>query len=172
MKLYVMRHGPAVEVSPSGLDADRVLTAQGRERVRQVAKALLAADEAPVAIYSSPYARALSTAEIIAAATNLADRGGFLEVRREIAPGGPMLELLDELRRAKKRRVMFVGHEPDLSSLVVRLLGRAPTQGMLKGMVVGLSLAEHDGSQDGYTWTVKPRFVLDPKSLEMDRNAP
>jgi phosphohistidine phosphatase len=172
MKLYVMRHGPAVEVSASGLDADRTLTPPGRERVRQVAKALLAADEAPLSVYSSPYVRALSTAEIVAAVTNLADREGTLEVRREVAPGGALLELIDELRRAKKRRVMVVGHEPDLSSLVIRLVGRAPGHGMLKGMVVGLSLADHEGSTEGYAWTVKPRFVLDPKTLEIDRNAP
>ena len=42
----------------------------------------------------------------------------------------------------------------------------------MKGMVVGLSLAEHDGEKEGYAWTVKPRFVLDPKTLELDRNGP
>jgi phosphohistidine phosphatase SixA len=70
------------------------------------------------------------------------------------------------------RRVMVVGHEPDLSSLVMRLVGRAPPHGMLKGMVVGLSLADHDGNENGYAWTVKPRFILDPKTLAFDRSAP
>jgi len=41
MKLYVMRHGPAEDFSASGRDADRALTPSGRDRVRDVAKALL-----------------------------------------------------------------------------------------------------------------------------------
>ena len=41
MKLYVMRHGPAHDDSPSGRDADRALTVSGRERVAAVAKALM-----------------------------------------------------------------------------------------------------------------------------------
>ncbi len=61
---------------------------------------------------------------------------------------------------------MFVGHEPDLSSLVLRLSGRSPTQGMLKGMVVSLGIQESTTPTEGYAWTVKPRFVLDPKTLE------
>jgi phosphohistidine phosphatase len=165
MKLYIMRHGPAEDRAASGLDADRSLTADGRARVRSVAKALVQRDEAPVSILSSPLARALQTAEIVAAVTDVEGRGGRVEVRREIAPGGSMLELVDELRRAKRRRVMLVGHEPDLSSLVVRLSGRVPPQGMLKAMVVGLGIQESVAPAEGYAWTVKPRFLLDPKTL-------
>ncbi len=168
MKLYIMRHGPAEDAAPSGLDGDRVLSPQGRERVRGVARALLDADEAPLCVYTSPLARALQTAEIVAAFTSLGDRGGFVETRRELAPGGGGLELLDEVRRGKKKRVMLVGHEPDLSSLVLRLVGRGPD--MLKGMVVGLSISDADATQEGYAWTVKGRFILDPKTLHWDRH--
>src|SRR5262245_36571238 len=122
MKVYIMRHGPAEDESASGRDFDRALTPAGRERVMSVARALVQADEAPASIVSSPLVRALQTAEIVAAATKLADRGGNVETRREIAPGGAAIPLIEELRREKRRRVMLVGHEPDLSSLVFRMV--------------------------------------------------
>ena len=161
-----MRHGPAEDYAASGLDSDRVLSPDGRLRVRSVARALVAKDEAPLYIVSSPLVRALQTAEIVAAVTQLEERAGLLEARRELAPGGSSLELIDELRRAKKRRVMLVGHEPDLSSLVVKLVRKEPPQGMLKAMVVGLVISEPEPPTEGFDWTVKPRFILDPKTLE------
>lgn len=160
MKLYIMRHGPAEDDAASGRDFDRALTASGRDRVMSVARALVEGDEAPLSIVSSPLVRALQTAEIVAAVTKLADRGGLVETRREIAPGGDAVRLVDELRAAKRRRVMLVGHEPDLSGLVFRLVGAPLPLGMLKAMVVGVSVTD-----DG----VRGRFVLDPKSLAWQR---
>ncbi|MBN9165380.1 MAG: histidine phosphatase family protein, partial [Myxococcales bacterium] len=82
MKLYVMRHGPAEDNAPTGRDEDRALTPAGRERTRAVARALLAADEAPLTIIASPLVRALQTAEIVAAVTDLEKR-----VREAKEPG-------------------------------------------------------------------------------------
>ncbi|MFO0678953.1 MAG: phosphohistidine phosphatase SixA [Polyangiaceae bacterium] len=164
MKLYVMRHGPAEDVASSGRDSDRALTPSGRERVRVVAKALLDGDEAPMSIVSSPYVRALQTAEIVAGVTNLAERGGTVVTRRELESGRSVETqnaFVTELLLAKKKRVMVVGHEPDLSLLVAQLVGHAPALGMQKAMVVGLQL------RDGVP--TKLRFVLHPTSLQWDR---
>src|SRR5581483_10020187 len=46
VKIYVVRHGPAEDTATSGKDFDRVLTPSGRERVREVARALGKADDA------------------------------------------------------------------------------------------------------------------------------
>jgi phosphohistidine phosphatase len=161
MKLYIMRHGPAEDESASGRDFDRALTPSGRERVMSVARTLADADEAPLSIVSSPLVRALQTAEIVAAATKLVDRGGSVETRREITPGGDATALIDELRREKRRRAMLVGHEPDLSGLVSRLIGAQLPLGMLKAMVVAVSITD-DGT--------RLRFILDPKTLELTRS--
>jgi phosphohistidine phosphatase len=163
MKLYIMRHGPAEDEAASGRDYDRALTASGRDRVMGVARALTDKGEAPLSILSSPLVRALQTAEIVAAVTKLQDRGGTVETRREIAPGGAAAELVESLRAAKRRRVMLVGHEPDLSGLVFQLLGAPLPLGMLKAMVVGLSVTDEG---------VRMRFVLDPKSLTWDKPDP
>jgi phosphohistidine phosphatase len=163
MKVYVMRHGPAEDDSPTGRDADRALTTSGRDRTRSVAHALVEGGEAPVQIISSPLVRALQTAEIVAAVANVDP----VEVRREISPGGDSIALIGELLRAGKRRVMLVGHEPDLSMLVHRLVGKAPDQGMLKAMVVGVRCDVAEDDPKGFS--TKLRFVLDPKTLAWQR---
>jgi phosphohistidine phosphatase len=166
MKLYVMRHGPAEDDSPTGRDADRALTASGRERVRSVAKGLLAGDEAPALVVSSPLVRAIQTAEIVVAAAKV---DAAVEVRREMGPSGHALALVGELFAAKRKRVMVVGHEPDLSMLVQHLLvDRALEAGMQKAMVVGLKLAP-GGSSEGPGYSATLRFVLDPKTLVWQR---
>ncbi len=159
----MMRHGPAEDDSPTGRDADRALTISGRDRVRDVARALVEAGEAPLAILSSPLVRALQTAEIVAAVTKLE---GKVEITKEMAPGGDGIRLAADLLRAGRKRVMVVGHEPDLSMLVMRLLGAPPSLGMQKAMVVGAKLAL---SEDGQVSAAK-RFVLDPKTLAWDRS--
>ena len=181
MKLYVMRHGPAADDAPTGRDADRVLTPAGRERVRLVAAALEENDESPFAILSSPLARALETAEIVADVTHLARRAredhkaqlagasGGVEIRRELGMGTDKLALLAELVRAGRKRVMIVGHEPDLSMLVTSLTGSMPDGGMQKAMVVGVKLTP-DPRVAGLEFRSKARFVLDPKSLAWQRD--
>ncbi len=151
-----MRHGPAEDHAPSGLDADRALSPSGRERVRSVSRALAALDEAPLWILTSPLVRALQTAEIVAAATKLVDRSGSVETRRELAPGGNGPELVKALVHEKRKRCMLVGHEPDLSALIAAVVGEPLPVAMDKAMVVGLS-AKADAAA--------LRFVLDPKSL-------
>lgn len=173
-----MRHGPAEDSSPTGRDADRALTPEGRERTRAVARALLSEGEAPVTLISSPLVRSLQTAEIVAAVTDLAQHArdakspgatGAVEVRREMAPGGDPLTLVLDLARTGRKRAMVVGHEPDLAMLVARLAGHHLEQGMLKSMVVGLKLdaPPRDGSSDPFQCML--RFVLDPKTLAWQR---
>src|SRR2546427_6444673 len=109
MKLYIMRHGPAEDDAPSGRDADRALTPPGRDKTRSVARALASENEAPLAIVSSPLVRALQTAEIVAAVTEMP---GAVEVRREPAPGGDARAPPAEGLRAGRKRIMLVGHRP------------------------------------------------------------
>lgn len=163
MKLYVMRHGPAEEQAHSGVDGDRALTSAGRARVRAVAKALTQLGEEPLLVLTSPLVRAVQTAEIIALDTKLGDRGGVVEVRRAVAPGGDAAALAHALAAESRKRVMFVGHEPDLSELAGRLLGGFE-RSFDKAMVVGLHLPSATGR-------ARLRFVLDPKTLELSPDA-
>ena len=179
VKLYVMRHGPAEESSRTGRDGDRALTIEGRDRTRAVARALVAEGEVPLTLVSSPLVRALQTAEIVAAVTDLERRvreakdgggaPGAVEIRREMAPGGDTVGLVLELARSGRKRAMVVGHEPDLSMLVARLVGHHPPQGMLKSMVVGIKVDAPPRDDSGDDMKTELRFILDPKTLAWQR---
>jgi hypothetical protein len=51
--------------------------------------------------------------------------------------------------------------------LVLRLVGKAPDQGMLKAMVVGVRCESDAQDQNGFS--TKLRFILDPKTLSWQR---
>jgi phosphohistidine phosphatase len=163
MKLYVMRHSIAEDGSVDGTDGARALTREGRDRAREVARALVALEEAPKVVVSSPLVRALQTAEIVHAYVSVELP---LRIDGAIAPGGDLLAMVLAAARAGKKRMMVVGHEPDMSGLVARLVGAPPHPGFGKAMVVGLRIPV-DGDR------AQLRFVMDPKScaLTVDRRA-
>jgi phosphohistidine phosphatase len=164
VKLYVMRHGAAEDHAESGVDGDRALTPAGRERVRAVAKVLVDANEAPMHVITSPLVRAVQTAEIVALVTKLGERGGVLDVRRDVAPGGHAHRLVQKLASEQRRRVLLTGHEPDLSALCAALLGDFGRP-FDKAMVVGIHVPDQGGP-------ARLRFILDPKKLELETHAP
>ena len=135
--------------------------------MKDVARTLLDADEAPHLILSSPLVRALQTAEIVAAVTKLSDRGGSVIVRRELEPSGDLRALVRESAVGEVKRVMLVGHEPDLSELAGILAGRRFPAGLQKAMVVGVATIKDDPN----AIPMRLRFVLDPKSLTWEDDA-
>jgi phosphohistidine phosphatase len=167
MKLYVTRHGPAEDDALSGLDGDRALSDAGRKRVRSVAKVLADVDEAPLHIVASPLVRAVQTAEIIAIVTRVDERGGGIAIRRELAPGGDWGSFVRSVASEGRKRLMLVGHEPDLTDVVTSLLGTFD-RGFDKAMVVGLAVQPKAASGAP---RARLRFVLDPKALRLDPDA-
>jgi phosphohistidine phosphatase len=164
MKLYVMRHGPAEDQAADGLDSSRALTAPGRDRTRQVAKRLAEMGESPRSIVSSPLVRALQTAEIV---YTVAPAEAPVEANSALAPRGPAHDFVRFCASKSRKRLMVVGHEPDLSLLVAQLTGQALSHGFMKSMVVSLRVPNEGGP-------ASVRFVLDPKTLELmvdDRSA-
>jgi phosphohistidine phosphatase len=162
LKLYLMRHGPAEDHADSGMDSDRALTGSGRDRVRGAAKLLLELDEQPLQIITSPLVRAVQTAEIVALVTKLGDREGSVQVRRELSPGGGGgAGLVAALASAGSKRVMLVGHEPDLSELTAILIAKGSPGTFDKAMVIGLYVGPGGDHS-------RLRFVLDPRGLKLD----
>ena len=129
-----MRHGPAEDEATSGKDGDRALTPSGRDRVRLVARDLIRRGKTPHAVLSSPLVRARQTAEIVLHEAGLAP--SVLELRSELAMSGHTSKLVREVVGAKRKRVILVGHEPELSALVFELTGTSLV--MQKAMIVAL----------------------------------
>jgi phosphohistidine phosphatase len=142
MKLYVLRHGIAVEPGTPGYatDADRPLTPEGERKLRQIAEAMEALELSFDLILSSPYLRARQTAEIVA---EILEARKKLELSDSLTPGGNMKKLVELLNRLQPspESVLVVGHEPYLSGLIALLVSGRETfaVGMKKGGLCKLS---------------------------------
>lgn len=87
MELYLFRHGIAEDAPPGRSDSSRALTPQGRERTAAVAKMARNAGVTPSLIASSPYLRAMQTAEV--AAKEFAWKGEILPLPSLVPHGTP-----------------------------------------------------------------------------------
>ena len=158
MRLLIIRHATAVpRGTPDIPDDERPLTKQGERRFRRVAEGLARLIKRPDSLLSSPLPRARRTAEIAAKAW------GKVEVEDEAAlAGGSYDQLATALRRfPAESTVAVVGHEPDLSGLLGKLLGssRGERFAFKKG---GAALVDVPGSlAEGGTlvWYMPPRIL-------------
>jgi len=118
MELSFFRHGEAEPAAAGGTDEARELTARGRQESRSTAEALVRAGLRPEAIYTSPLVRARQTGEI------LGEVFGLHPQADERLRCGAALGAVQALAAARGlARIIFVGHEPDLSTIVHQLTG-------------------------------------------------
>jgi phosphohistidine phosphatase len=119
-------------------------------------------------LVSSPLIRASQTAEI-ALAVGLAPS---LEMAEALAPGADPLPLLQAWLASGRngepamRRLLLVGHEPDLGLLAARLIGAAP--GSITLRKAGLALLVFEGEPTGDTLgsaEASLRLLLSPRAL-------
>ena len=138
MKLYLIRHGTAIQRCDEVREEDRWLTPAGRDEFRANARRLAKKGFVPDCIVTSPLVRAVQTADIFA---GVLDFGGEIRVSRELAPGFSV-EGLFRLAAAcgAPRSLAVVGHEPDLGAVFARLLGRDDALPLKKGAIVALAL--------------------------------
>ena len=124
MEIYLLRHAIAEDARPGSPDSERSLTSEGRRKLREVMRRAKAAEVCPSVILTSPYKRAVQTAEI--AAEVLPYEGELLLTKALIPASAPEL-VWDEIRIHKDAlQLMLVGHEPLFSHLTAFLLN-APT---------------------------------------------
>ena len=120
MELYLLRHGIAEDGKPGKPDSERALTDEGREKLRRVLKRARSAGVDPTVILSSPYRRALETAE--AAAGELGYKGKIVHTNA-LVPEGLPAEVWEEIRaRRGEEAILLASHEPLMSSLAAFLL--------------------------------------------------
>ena len=119
MRIYLLRHGIA-EDGYGKPDSERALTPEGIKKLHEVMKTLRDADVSPTLVISSPYKRALQTAEI--AVQDLGFQGSF-ETSTALTPDSNPRDAWSEVRTRKgEAEVLLVGHEPLFSSLTAFLL--------------------------------------------------
>lgn len=151
MKLYLVRHGEAVQAET---DRDRALTERGRERAAKTAAFLQDNDITVEIIYHSGKTRALETARIIAAAINPL-RG--LEESSGLGPNDPLNPWVEKSFRLKYD-TMIVGHLPYLSKLASRLLTGSEDRDIFKIYDASVICLENSGGWSAL-WFVTPDII-------------
>lgn len=161
MKLYFLRHGPAVERTawPADNDFARPLTERGQAVVQRVAEALAALQLKPEAIITSPLARALQTAQIVARRLDLQDR---LVKDDRLMPGFCLERLAAVLQaHADLSAIMLVGHEPDFSSSISALIGGGALV-CKKGGLARVDVLSNNPLRGELVWLIPPSVLTRP----------
>lgn len=114
MRLWVLRHGEAEPRANS--DAERRLTAHGREQVLRSAAQLLGC--APQVILASPYVRAQQTAALVHEALGL-DKP--VQTVPWLTPESDPQQVIAELGRLGVEQVLLVSHQPLVGTLMCLL---------------------------------------------------
>lgn len=156
MILYFLRHGKAG--SPRAADDDhRELTAAGVRALELAAPLWRRVNLRPDVVLSSPLARARQTAKLATDAI-----GGEVLVDDRLRPGASWGDLARAMAaHPDARRVLFVGHEPDLSSTVALLTGAASVR-MRKGSLACVEfygIPEPGGGE--LAWLLDPDLYTD-----------
>jgi len=110
--LLLLRHGDAADGSP---DAERPLTAKGRDQARAAGVALRTLGVAVDACLSSPKVRALDTARIVCEELRV-------EARAEQRLAGGNFDA-EALAADLGETVLLVGHDPDFTNALRHLTG-------------------------------------------------
>jgi phosphohistidine phosphatase len=121
MNLYILRHGKACTRSPKWQpDSTRPLTRDGEKRMFDAAAGIQALDLSFDLILTSPYIRALRTAEIVA---EILKSKKMVETKGLVPEEDPQT-IIDEFNEhySNFKQVLLVGHEPHLSTLISTLL--------------------------------------------------
>jgi phosphohistidine phosphatase len=123
MIIIFLRHGIAEEYAPDKSDRDRKLTAEGIEKMTRIARVIGKLGWKMDCIITSPYLRALKTAEIVADTLGMKDN---LQKDSRLAPGFSMSDLARIVaEHANASAIMLVGHNPSMSVIPGELCGGA-----------------------------------------------
>jgi len=117
MKLYIIRHGAAAPKEDYDRDADRPLTAEGRTRIENVANLLARLGARPSTILTSPFVRAVETAQILSNAL----AGAPVAESERLTNDYAAADVLDLVAETDSGEIALVGHAPQLDEVLARM---------------------------------------------------
>ena len=120
--LILVRHAKSSWSEPGLADRDRVLNDRGRRNAPEMGKRLAKHDLKPDVILSSPAARALATAQLMAEELGCRRADIRVDDRLYAAEADELVGVVRELGEGPKR-VMVVGHNPEMTELAQRFSG-------------------------------------------------
>lgn len=159
MEIYLFRHGIAEDAPPGRADPTRALTAEGRERSADVVKMAKNAGVTPSLIASSPYLRAMQTAEV--AAKEFGWKGDIVQLK-SLVPHGTPESVWSEIRSLRdESALLLAGHEPLMGHLAAYLLGSPDLLiDMKKSAMLRIDMANLGPVPRGILrWMIVPKLV-------------
>ena len=161
MRLYIVRHGIAIDREDPKCppDPERYLTEEGVEKTTEVAKGVAALGVTGDLLLTSPYVRAVQTAEIFARALGYAKP----KIRRSdmLLPGAEPSHIFRELAKEKQAASVFLfGHAPQLDEVVATGLGSKKNVTALKKAGVALIELKRISPPIGtLVWLATPKLL-------------
>jgi len=159
VEVYILRHGIAELRRPGQPDAPRALTPDGKLKLGKILRRALKAEVAPSLILTSPYVRAVETADM--AAQVLGYQGQVVRTPA-LVPGSSPPAVWAELRsRPDERVVLLSGHEPLLSATAAFLLNAPTLQiDLKKGALVRIDIGQVSAHPRGVLkWILTPKLA-------------
>jgi phosphohistidine phosphatase len=148
MELYLLRHGIAESGGAGRPDAGRKLTEAGQVKLRAVLARARAAKAAPSLILSSPYLRAVETAQL--AAEVLGYQGTILSTDTLLPSSSPQAVWRELRSHGDEKAILLAGHEPLLSESASYLLGTSRVVvEMKKGALLRIDIEDLSGAPRG-----------------------
>jgi phosphohistidine phosphatase len=161
MDLYIVRHGIAIDREDPKCppDPERYLTEEGVDKTKQVAKAIAALGITPDLLLSSPYVRAMQSAEIFANALKYSKQ----KIQRTdlLLPGAEPSALFRDLAKDKQASSVFVfGHAPHLDELIAAAFAsKHHITALKKAGVAALKLKRVSPPSAEFLWLATPRLL-------------
>ncbi|MBV9126899.1 MAG: phosphohistidine phosphatase SixA [Verrucomicrobia bacterium] len=155
MLLYLLRHADAEEMKTT--DAERGLTAKGRQQAEKVSRYCKRCGVRPDYILTSPFRRARETAVTVASALETP-----ILVEPFLASGMTSDCARHELRSYLGCQSAFlVGHQPDLGELIAVLLGLATASSfpVPKASLTALEMRSLAPGAASLVFTLPPRMM-------------
>src|SRR3990172_3534527 len=118
MRIYLMRHGPAIERDDPDCpaEAERYLTPKGVERTRAAAQGLAELGIRPSVLLTSPYVRAVQTGEIVCDALEIDPKN--LHASDALKPEAKPARIAEDLSRLTADEIICFGHAPYLDDFI------------------------------------------------------
>jgi phosphohistidine phosphatase len=160
LHLYLIRHGIAVDRDDPNCppDTERPLTPKGMKRAHAAALGLRALDVKPEAVLTSPWLRAVQTAEIFCETIDYPSKKIIRTdaLKGTSAPG----DLLRELQSMKAKVVLAFGHEPHLHLMIGHILHTSAKITELKKSGLALLELERVSPPNGRLLALYPASTL------------
>lgn len=161
MLLYLVRHGIAIDRSDpkAPAEAERPLTAKGVQKTRAAALGLNELDAKPDVFISSPYVRAVQTAEIFAEALGFSPEK--IRISDALKPAANPAEILKEIQHIRAKEIACFGHAPHMDLTIAQLSGSRAVYTELKK--AGVACFEHAAAHGRWTlrWLVTAKILRD-----------